>query len=129
MQLLLHRTRLKTAERESDFSDENADAALKGSIEHRRSAKNVRFLACQDFVSGGTCLSDQTRQRQFSRKMDAPLALVQRRQYASVPVTTRTSGCSVTAHSHDPVPAALSQSLKVPHPFGASVRAAPSKLR
>ena len=33
---------------------------------HRGSAKNVRFIACQDFVSRGTCLSDHTRHRQFS---------------------------------------------------------------
>ena len=45
MQLLLHRTRLKTAERDSDFPDQNADAALKGSMEHRRSAKE-RAIHC-----------------------------------------------------------------------------------
>ena len=109
----------------------------RASQKHCGSAKNARVGDCmqdiaprrttdrrdalpakQEFASPKRTPSDQTRQQQIPQKnertrkkpAEAGVKTTVCFRSSTVPATTRTSGCSVTVHSHEPLLAALSQS-------------------
>ena len=118
MQLLLQSARFKTVERDSDSPNQSMQTphqtARWNTTEARRTCDS--FPAKQEFVSRAfrirraTNRSPETWTHQ-AKQLEAGVKTTVCFRASGVPVTTRTSGCSVTAHSQEPVPAAVSQFL------------------